>query len=64
MVEDPVPWDDGDEEEEGPPEEEPEGWQDAVHCPLCGTDEVRLTERRYEVSVYLCERCGASFEVE
>ena len=63
-MEDTVPWDDSDEEEESVPEEEPEDWHEAVHCPLCGSDEARLTERRHEVSVYLCERCNASFEVE
>ncbi len=61
-----APWDDAheDEDDDAPPQEEPEGWREAVNCPMCGSDEARLTERRHEVSVYLCERCNTSFEVE
>ncbi len=63
MVGDTTPWGDAEDEEEIP-QEEPEEWHETVNCPLCGSTDVRLTERRHEVAVYLCERCNASFEVE
>ena len=47
------------EEEES---EEPEGWQEPVHCPVCGSEFTRLVEMRHEAGFYECETCGATFE--
>lgn len=51
-------------EEEEEPQEEPQGWTDPVHCPVCGSDVTRLVEMRHEVGFYECEACGATFEEE
>lgn len=49
----------GEEEEPG---EEPEGWEEPIHCPVCGSELTRLVERRHEAGFYECESCGATFE--
>lgn len=57
-----------DEDDDGEAEELPENgsevWQAGVICPDCGSEETRLLERRHEALVYVCARCGSSFEVE
>ena len=44
-------------------EAEPPVWHPPVACPHCGLTETRFTTRTYEMSVYVCEVCGARFEV-
>ncbi len=56
----PDPFEGEEEEEAG----EPEGWQEPIHCPVCGSDVTRLVERRHEAGFYECESCGATFEEE
>lgn len=56
-------FDDEDDAEELP-ENGSEVWQTGVICPDCGSEETRLLERRHEALVYVCERCGSSFEVD
>ena len=48
-----------DEEELGDEQEE---WHEAVGCPACGSHEVRFIQPRYEMNVYICERCDTQFE--
>lgn len=49
-------------EGEGEEAQEPEGWQEAIHCPVCGSEFTRLVEMRHEAGFYECEACGATFE--
>ena len=51
-------------EEEPVPQEEPEPWRAPAVCPQCHGTETRFVELRYEMSVYVCERCACEFEVE
>ena len=39
-------------------------WREPTLCPQCGRAETRLVARRYEMSVYECEVCGAQFEAD
>lgn len=63
-------WDDeehdDEEQEDGDDARRPgsSSWREPAICPDCGSEETRFMESRYESSVYQCERCGASFEIE
>ncbi len=46
------------------PNADPPEWRAPTPCPQCGQTQTRLVTRRYEMSVYECELCGAQFEAD